>query len=94
MQDGNNDARFVLGKLMLEATSDKVPFNETKGLELVKQASKRGSQEAFEFKTYWKIRFDKAPNLEKITENLNTIIDTNKSCRASNILAEINHAQG
>ena len=93
-KDSNNDARFILGRLMIEATSDKVPFNENKGLNWIKEASKKGSQEALEFKTYWDIRFDRAPNLTKITDNLNKIIDTNKSCRACNTLAEINHAQG
>ena len=93
-RDSNNDARFVLGKLMVEGLSDKVPFNENKGLNWIKEASKKGSFEALEYKTYWDIRFDRAPNLTKITDNLNKIIDTNKSVRACNTLAEINHAQG
>lgn len=90
----NNDARYVLGKLMIEGSSDKVPHNENKGLNWIKEAAKRGSSEAVEYKTYWDIRFDRAPNLQKITENLNKIIDASKSCRACNTLAEINHAQG
>ncbi len=87
-----NDARYVLGKLMVEGSSDKVQHNENKGINWIKEASKQGSFEALEYKTYWDIRFDKAPNLQKITENLNKIIDTNKSCRACNTIAEINHA--
>ena len=61
--DSNNDARFVLGKLMVEGSSDKVAQNENKGLNWIKEASKKGSAEAKEFKTYWEIRFDRAPNL-------------------------------
>jgi TPR repeat protein len=79
---------------MVEGSSDKVPHNENKGLNWLKEAAKKGSQEAAEYKTYWDIRFDRAPNLQKITANLNKIIDNNKSCRACNTLAEINHAQG
>jgi len=93
-RDSNNDARFVLGRLMMESTNDQVAYNENKGLNWIKEASKKGSFEALEYKTYWDIRFERAPNLTKITENLNKIVDTNKSCRACNTLAELNHAQG
>lgn len=92
-KNSNNDARFVLGKLMIEGSSDKIAQNENKGLNWIKEASKKGNQAATEFKTYWDIRFDRSPNLAKIVENLNKIIETNKSCRACNTLAEINHAQ-
>lgn len=49
---------------------------------------------ALEYKTYWDIRFDRQPNLEKIVANLEKIIAANKSCRACNTLAELNHASG
>jgi hypothetical protein len=78
---------------MVEGSSDKVPYNEVKGNNWLKDAVKKGSQEAIEYKTYWDIRFDKAPNLKNITKSLNTIIDKTKSSRACNTLAEINHAQ-
>ena len=91
-KDSNNDARFVLGRLMVEGSSDKIAPNENKGLNWIKEAAKKGSQEAVEFKTYWDIRFDKAPKLDKIVDNLNNIIEKNKSCRACNTLAEIAHA--
>lgn len=91
-KDSNNDARFMLGKLMIEGSNEKVPQNENKGLNWIKEASKKGSAEAKEYKTYWDIRFDRAPNLEKISKNLNHIIDTSKSARACNVMAEINHA--
>lgn len=76
-KDSNNDARFALGKLMIEGSSDKVPHNENKGLNWIKEAAKKGSSEAMEYKTYWDIRFDRSPNLQKITENLNKIIEIN-----------------
>ena len=91
-KDSNNDARFVLGKCLIEGSNEKIPQNENKGLNWIKEASKKGSAEAKEFKTYWEIRFDRAPNLEKITKNLNDIIDSVGSSRACNVMAEINHA--
>jgi hypothetical protein len=93
-KDSNNDARFVLGRLMIECTNDKVPYNENKGLNWIKEAAKKGNFAALEYKTYWDIRFDRAPNLTKITENLNKIIEVNKSSRALNTMGELNHAQG
>jgi len=92
-KEGNiNDARYILGKLMIEGTSDKVPKNENKGLNWLKEACKQNHMGAMEYKTYWEIRFDKAPQLIRIRENLEKIIEANKSCRACNTLAELNHA--
>ena len=87
-----NDARYVLGKLMIEATSQKVPKNENKGLNWLKEACKKGHMPSLEYKTYWDIRFDRNPKLQSIKENLQKIIDANKSTRACNTLAELNHA--
>lgn len=58
-----DDARFVLGKLMVEGTSEGVPQNENKGLNWLKEASKNGHMGALEYKTYWDIRFDRSPKL-------------------------------
>ena len=58
------DARFVLGKLMIEETSDKVKKNEAMGLDWIKQAVKLGHMPSLEYKTYWTIRFDKFPKLD------------------------------
>jgi TPR repeat protein len=91
-EPSNNEARFVLGKLMVEGTSDKVKKNENKGLNWLKEAIKRGHMPSLEYKTYWDIRFDKQPKLQQIRENLDKIIEANKSCRACNTLAELNHA--
>jgi len=71
---GTNDARFVLGRLMVEGTSPKVSQNENKGLNWLKEASKAGHMGAIEYKTFHDIRFDRKPNLEKITANLEQII--------------------
>lgn len=65
-----NDARYVLGKLMIEATSDKIAKNENKGLNWLKEAAKKGHMPSIEYKTYWEIRFDKSPKLQQIKENL------------------------
>jgi len=92
--DAAHETRFVLGKLMVEGTSDDVPKNEVKGLNWIKQAAKGGYMPALEYKTYWDIRFDRQPNLEKIVANLEKIIAATKSCRACNTLAELNHASG
>jgi len=93
-KQSNENARFILGKLMLEGTSDKVPKNDNKGLNWLKEAVKKGHIDALEYKTYWDIRFDRAPKLEKITANLEKVIETKKSTRACNTLAEFNHATG
>ena len=60
-EDNNGDIRYILGKLMIEGTSDKVAKNENKGLNWLKEAVKAGHTDAFEYKTYWEIRFDKSP---------------------------------
>jgi TPR repeat protein len=90
----SDDARFVLGRLMVEGASDLVPKNENKGLNWIKEAAKRGHMPSLEYKTYWDIRFERTPNLQKITENLNKIVDSLGSCRALNTLGELNHATG
>jgi TPR repeat protein len=91
---GCNDARFVLGKLMIEGSSSKVKQNENKGLNWLKEAAKAGHIGAIEYKTYHDIRFDRKPNVEKITGNLNTIIEkSSNSARACNTLGEFSHAQ-
>ena len=87
-----DDARYVLGKLMVEGTSAGVPQNENKGLNWLKEAAKNGHMDALEYKTYWDIRFDRSPKLQKIQESLEKIIAHNKSSRACNTLAELNHA--
>lgn len=87
-----DDARYILGKLMIEGTSETVPQNENKGLNWLKEASKNGHLGALEYKTYWDIRFDRSPKLQKIMESLEKIIGHNKSSRACNTLAELNHA--
>lgn len=90
--NSNNDARYILGKLMIEGSSDKVSFNENKGLNWTKEAIKRGSMQALECKTYWDIRFNKEPKLDKITENLEKIANSIGSTRAYNTLAELAHS--
>jgi len=69
-----------------------VPKNENKGLNWLKEALKKGHLPSLEYKTYWDIRFDRSPKLGAIKENLAKIIETNKSPRACNVLAELNHA--
>lgn len=88
----NDDARFVLGMLMVDGTSDKVPSNENKGLTWLKEAAKKNHLAALEYKTYWDIRFSKQPDLKEIIANLEKIVVANKSARAANTLAELHHA--
>ena len=89
----SSDAKFVLGRLMIEGSSDKVPFNEKKGLNWIKEAVTAGNMSALEYKTYHDIRFDSNPKLNKITENLQKIIQANQSCKALNVMGELAHAQ-
>lgn len=89
---GTDDARYVLGKLMIEGSSDKVSKNENKGLNWLKEAVKKGHAPSIEYKTYWDIRFDRQPKLEKIKANLEEAVKETHSTRAANTLAELNHA--
>ena len=59
----------------------------------IKEAIKRGSIHALESKTYWDIRFNKEPKLDKITESLEKVATTIGSTRAYNTLAELAHSQ-
>ena len=89
---GNNDARYILGKQLCEGTNDKVTKNIKKGMYNINIAAENGHTAALEFKTYWDIRFDKSPKLDNIKANLLKIISENKSTRACNTIAELNHA--
>ena len=71
---GGDDVRFVLGRLMIEGTSDIVSKNENKGLNWLKEAVKKGHLPSIEYKTYWDIRFDRQPKLEKIKANLENAV--------------------
>lgn len=89
----SDDARYVLGKLLLEGTSEKIKKNEKKGINWIKDAITNGSLLALEYKTYYDIRYDKQPKMKKIIENLETLVDKTKSTKALNLLAEFNYAQ-
>ena len=89
----SNEARMVLGKMLIEGNGTNVPRNENKGLNWLKEASKAGNIDAIEYKTYWDIRYDRKPNIEKITSNLEKVIATKSAPRALNTLGEFNHAQ-
>ena len=89
----SNDARFILGKLLLEGSSDKIKKNEKKGMSWIKEAVKNDHIQSLEYKTYWDIRFDKQPQMKKIISSLEQIVDKTKSVRACNTLAEFNYAQ-
>jgi len=90
-----NDARYCLGKNCIEGSfPDKVPRNESKGLNWIKEALTNGHLPALEYKTYFDIRFDKHPSIERIIESLEKCAaDNNKSPRACATLAEFCHAK-
>ena len=89
----SDDARYVLGKLLLEGTNDNIKKNEKKGVNWIKEAIANGHLDALEFKTYYDIRYDKQPKMKKIIENLEKIVEKTKSTKALNLLAEFNYAQ-
>lgn len=89
----SDDARLVLGRLNLEGVSDKVKKNEKKGINWIKEAAKNGHIGAIEYKVYHDVRFDKQPNMKKLLENLEKVIQKTKSARACNMLAEFNQIQ-
>ena len=90
--DGINEARYVLGKMMFEGTSDKITKNYSKGTTLVKEAIQHGSIEALEYMQYLDIRFSPQPDIVGIQSNLKKVIEYNKSTRSLNTLAEFEHA--
>lgn len=68
---GNADeARLTLGRLLIEGTSVKIPKNDKKGYNWVKEASKNNHLGALEYRTYHEIRHDKQPNMKKLLVNL------------------------
>lgn len=91
-----DDARFVLGRLLIEGTNpSKVAVNDTKGINWIKTSAKNGHIPSIEYKTYYDIRFSRHPNLQKIMEGLETVVErAPSSCsRALNTIAEFAHAQ-
>lgn len=92
-----DDARFVLGRLCIEGTTspEKVPVNDTKGINWIKTAAKNGHVASIEYQTYYSIRFDRHPNLKKIMQGLETVVaqSPTKCSRACNTIAEFAHHQ-
>jgi TPR repeat protein len=89
----SSNARYVLGKLLLEGLSDKIAKNPVKGINWLKEAIRAGNLDALEYKAYYDIRYDPVPKLKKIQEALEQVVDKNKSARACNTLAEFYYAQ-
>ena len=59
----------------------------------IKTASQAGHIDALEYKTYYDIRFDQNPNLKKILQNLEKVVEEKQdNTRACNTLAEFAHA--
>ena len=56
-KDSSDDARYVLGKLLCDGSSEKIQKNENKGLNWLKEAVKKNHIGALEYRTYWDIRF-------------------------------------
>jgi hypothetical protein len=84
----------MLGKNLIEGSfPDRIPRNEKKGLNWVKEAEKHGHLPALEYKTYYDIRFEKHPSIDKIVKSLETCVVRVKSTRACATLAELCHAQ-
>ena len=93
IEKNSDDARFILGKLLLEGSSDKIKRNEAKGMNWVKEAVKNNHLDALEFKTFFDIRYDTQPKINKIFKNLETIIEKTKSLKCCNMLGEFNQGQ-
>lgn len=89
-----DDARYVLGRLLIEGTNPAIPVNDTKGINWIKTSAKNGHVPSVEYKTYYDIRFDRHPNLKKIMQGLETVVaqSPNSCSRALNTIAEFAHA--
>ena len=64
-----NDARYILGRLLIEGSNPEIAKNDTKGINWVKTAAKNGHIISLEYKTYHDIRFARHPNVDKIMED-------------------------
>ena len=58
-QHNSDQARFVLAKLLIEGCSEKIPKNDKKGQNWLKDSAKNGNIDALEYKTQMDIRFAK-----------------------------------
>ena len=54
-----DEARLILGRLLIEGTSSKISKNEKKGFNWVKEAAKNNHMGALEYRVYYEIRYDK-----------------------------------
>jgi TPR repeat protein len=88
IEQKSDDARYILGRLLIEGSSEKVKKNEVKGINWLKEAIKNGHMLSLEYKTYHEIRFDNQPKLNKILKNLEIIAEKTKSSRACNTMGE------
>jgi len=88
-----NDARLVLGRQLIEGTSAKFVKNTKKGFNWIKEAGKNGHLGALEYRIYHEIRFDKQPNMKKLQDRLELVIEKTKSSRALNMLGEFYQVQ-
>lgn len=71
--NNNNLARLTLGRLLIEGMSEKIPRNELKGENWVKELVKKNYLPAVEYSTYRDILIKKDPNLKKIMKSLETL---------------------
>ena len=59
----------------------------------IKEAVKNNHLDSLEYKTFFDIRYDSQPKINKIFKNLEVIIDKTKSMKCSNMLGEFNQSQ-
>lgn len=90
--NNSDDARFILGRLLLEGSSDKIKRNEAKGINWIKEAVKNNHLDALEYKTMYDVRYDNQPKINKIFKNLETIVEKTKSMKSCNLLGEFYQA--
>lgn len=90
----SDDACFMLGKCQIEGSfPDRIPRNEKKGLNWIKQAVDNNHVPAIEYKAYFDIRFDTNPQLNDIVKALEQSVAETKSAKAACTLAEVAHGQ-
>lgn len=92
-EKNSDDARYILGKMLLEGISDKIKRNEVKGMNWIKEAVKNNHLDALEYKTFFDVRYDAQPKINKIFKNLEIIIEKTKSMKCCNMLGEFNQSQ-
>lgn len=91
--ESSDDIKYILGRHLVDGHSDKIPKNESKGLNWIREAANNSHYLSQEFVCYHEVKFEKTPNIKRILTYLANVCDNTTSTRAANTLAEFSQMQ-